>query len=222
MIEIVFVLDRSYSMMGNQNDLLEGVNTVLEDQKSAGVEATVSMFAFDHHYEEICRHIPLAEASLELADIQPRGNTRLYDALGVTIRDMGKDYAKWDRKPNGIMFIVFTDGQENDSREYTSNQVKNMIRHQENNYNWEFIYLGAHKNAYLDSRDLGFKVGNTRQFAKSHRGFKSNYDNLSGITVAYAAATHSVDENMLGTAAFNTVLNKTNTVLEDTDTLPEN
>lgn len=40
------------------------------------------------------------------------------------------------------MFVITTDGMENTSRRYDSDQVKEMIERQKEKYGWEFLFLG--------------------------------------------------------------------------------
>lgn len=192
-IEIVFVLDRSGSMSGNQQDVVGGVNTLLQQQRDAGVQATVSMFRFDSEYEAICKHIPLADAHLNEHDYVPRGMTRLNDAIGQTIDDMGKDYAEWYIKPDGVMFVIFTDGLENASTKYTANDVHERITQQEKQWNWEFVYMGAHKDAFAEAAKLGVKQSSTRGFAKTAADFTKNYGDIAAMTVAYACNNNSCE-----------------------------
>jgi len=203
-IEIVFVLDRSGSMQGNQSDVIGGVNTLLDEQRKAGVHATVSMFKFDTEYDEICRHIPLSEAKLDAADYVPRGATALMDAVGKTINMMGEDYAKSMSPPQGVMFVIFTDGMENASKEFHRGTIAKLIAQQEKDWNWEFVYMGAHSDAFAESSSMGVSgqdvrgFAKTRGFAKSRQAFHDNYSDLSLQTVAYAAANNSAGDTTLG------------------------
>ena len=201
-IELVFVLDRSGSMSGNESDVVGGVNTLLDKQREMGVNATVSMFKFDYEYEEICRHIPLSEARLKGTDYVPRGSTALLDAVGRTIDKMGNDYRKSMTPPEGVMFVIFTDGQENSSREYHSETVRNLIERQEKEWNWEFVYMGADVNDFAgEVKNLGLRkvdsrgFSKARGFAKTREAFASNYADLSAQTVAYAVANNSVGDS---------------------------
>ena len=203
-IEIVFVLDRSGSMAGNESDVIGGVNTLLDKQRESGVHATVSMFKFDTEYNEISRHIPLADAKLLAEEYVPRGGTALMDAVGKTINAMGEDYKKSETPPQGVMFVIFTDGMENASREFTRDKVKTLISRQENEWNWEFVYMGAHADAFKESDSIGLRRTDTRGFAKSRgfaktqAAFTQNYADLSAQTVAYAHANDSTDDSSAG------------------------
>lgn len=44
-------------------------------------------------------------------------------------------------RPGKVVFVITTDGMENASREFTYEKVKELIQHQQEKYNWEFIFL---------------------------------------------------------------------------------
>jgi len=54
-------------------------------------------------------------------------------------------------------FAIVTDGLENASKEFTRDQVKQMIQHQEEHYNWQFTYLGANQDAFSEAAHIGIK-----------------------------------------------------------------
>ena len=62
------------------------------------------------------------------------------------------------------MFVVITDGQENASHKFTKSQVKEMINHQGEKYNWQFIYLGANQDAFAEAGAVGIAMANAANF----------------------------------------------------------
>jgi len=46
------------------------------------------------------------------------------------------------------MFIIMTDGAENDSRIFTQTHTRAMVAHQEQKYSWKFIYIGANQDSH--------------------------------------------------------------------------
>lgn len=82
-------------------------------------------------------------------DYTVRGCTALIDAIGGAIRHIGNihKYARPEDVPEHTMFVITTDGQENASHRYTSEQVKKMIERQKEKYGWEFLFIGANIDA---------------------------------------------------------------------------
>lgn len=79
--ELVFILDRSGSMMGLESDTIGGFNGMLEKQKKEKGEAFVTTVLFDDQYERIHERIPIAEVKpLTDKEYYVRGCTALLDA----------------------------------------------------------------------------------------------------------------------------------------------
>jgi hypothetical protein len=52
------------------------------------------------------------------------------------------------------LFIILTDGCENSSKQYTHDQIASMIQHQQEKYNWQFMYLSADLQAFDHAQHL--------------------------------------------------------------------
>lgn len=79
----------------------------------------------------------------------PRGSTALLDAIGRTIDDLGKQLEGTPEadRPNQVIIAILTDGEENCSRHHPWQSVAKLIRHQTENYHWQFLFLGANQDA---------------------------------------------------------------------------
>lgn len=53
------------------------------------------------------------------------------------------------------MFVIITDGEENASREYSSDKIKHQIECRKIKFSWEFIFLGAN----IDAVETAAKFG---------------------------------------------------------------
>ena len=117
-----------------------------------------------------------------------------------------------------------TDGGENSSREYSASKVKEMIKHQEDKYNWEFIYMGSDLTNANDANSLGF---GTRLYA-SKANYASNYDVINLALSSYRGDCGPVGEKgatlkkRLSEAATNATLAYADEVGLDADTLLSN
>ena len=143
--EIVFILDRSGSMSGLEQDTIGGFNSMINQQKNADGEALVSTILFDNVSEVLHDRINVKDIQpLTDHDYMVRGCTALLDAIGGAIHHIGNihKYARREDIPEHTMFVITTDGMENASRYYSSNKVKQMIERQKIKYGWEFLFLG--------------------------------------------------------------------------------
>lgn len=148
--ELVFILDRSGSMSGLEKDTIGGFNSMIEKQKKQEGECFVSTVLFDNVSEVIHDRIRLADVpKMTDKEYNVRGCTALIDAIGGAIKHIGNihKYARPEDVPENTMFIITTDGQENASRKYNSDEVKKMIERQKEEYGWEFLFIGANIDA---------------------------------------------------------------------------
>lgn len=177
--ELVFILDRSGSMRGLEQDTIGGFNGMLEKQKREPGEAYVSTVLFDTAVEVL-------HDRLRLQSVQPitereyyvRGCTALLDALGGAIHHIGNihKYAREEDVPAHTLFVIVTDGMENASRRYTAEQVKAMIERQKVKYGWEFLFLGANIDAIETAGRLGIARDRAVNYCADALGTQLNYE----------------------------------------------
>ena len=186
---IVFVLDRSGSMASVADDAVGGFNQFLKEQKNAPGQATMTFAQFDHEFDMLYNFVPISQVpELNEKSFEPRGMTRLLDAVGRTIVTVGKYLADMSeyKRPSKVVFAILTDGHENDSREYNRAKVFEMIKHQESKYNWQFAYLSSDMNAVLDAQSYGIPMAGTYHFtANNGPAMKGAFVNLSASLVSY-------------------------------------
>lgn len=148
--ELVFILDRSGSMAGLEQDTIGGFNAMIEKQKKEDGECYVSTVLFDNVSEVLHDRVKLSEIKpMTDREYTVRGCTALIDALGGAIHHIGNvhKYARAEDVPEHTMFIITTDGMENASKRYTIEQVRKMIERQKEKYSWEFLFIGANIDA---------------------------------------------------------------------------
>jgi hypothetical protein len=156
--DIVVVLDRSGSMASVLDDTIGGFNTLVEEQKAATGRARLTLTQFDDEYEIVHERRDVRGVEpLSRATYVPRGSTALLDAVGRTIMSVRAKIARdaATERPGKVVFVIITDGQENSSREFRREGVFELIREQESQAGWEFVYLGAHQDAITEAASLG-------------------------------------------------------------------
>lgn len=201
-INVVFVIDESGSMGGTEADVIGGFDKVVNEQKANKKgSCSVSYFKFASNVEEVFIGKDVNEVGSLEGHYHPGGLTALFDGVGTAIDKIGKwlNSMKEEEKPEKTLVVIMTDGGENDSKEYTASQVKEMIKHQEEKYNWSFVYMGSDLTNAADANTLGFK---TRSFASKSNYYK-NYDVINASVTAYRNAVGDAHVKM---CAFNDVL----------------
>ena len=185
--ELVFILDRSGSMSGLEQDTIGGFNSLIEKQRRQNGKCYVSTVLFDHETEVLHDRVELSEISkMTENDYTVRGSTALIDAIGGAIHHIGNihKYAREEDVPEHTLFVIMTDGMENASRRYTYDRVKKLIEHQKAKYGWEFIFLGANIDAAETAVSMGIGRDRAADFICDKPGTALNYAVLSEVTSA--------------------------------------
>jgi uncharacterized protein YegL len=142
--EIIVLLDRSGSMNSIKDDMIGGFNTFIDEQRAVPGECRVSLTQFggtsvETVYEalEIRYVAPLV--------FSPHGLTPLFDAIAQTIDRVGARFAAMaeSNRPARVLFLIITDGDNNNSKLFSLTDVKARIQHQTDVYKWTFSFIGA-------------------------------------------------------------------------------
>lgn len=192
-INLVFVIDESGSMYTSVDDVVGGFKSVIDEQKAIkDGSCTVSLYRFSSNVKESFLGKDIND--VPQFEYNTGGMTALYDGVGTAIDNVGKwlsDMKEEDR-PDKTMVVIMTDGAENNSREYSASKIKEMIKHQEEKYSWEFVYMGFDLTNINDAKTLGFKnvavtskmdLGNTYEVINK---MSSSYRMSKSVTEATA------------------------------------
>ena len=180
--EIAYILDRSGSMQPLVESAITGFNSFLKDQQETPGDANFTLVLFDDEYLLHAHRTAIADVRpLDANTYVPRGCTALLDAIGRTIDNIGKKLAKTPEKdrPGKVIIAIYTDGYENASSDYTVKKISKLIRHQTENYDWEFLFLAANEAAIATAASYGIDEGNASQVQLSEAGHYATADTLS-------------------------------------------
>ena len=153
--DITMVIDRSGSMQSIRTDAEGGINSFIEQQKQEPSEANVTLVQFDTDYEFVHSGVPIRK--VPAFKLVPRGSTALLDAVGRAINETGARLAAMEesQRPGLVVFVIVTDGEENSSREFTRDQIRTMVEHQQSAYKWQFTFLAANQDAFAAGGSMG-------------------------------------------------------------------
>lgn len=188
--ELVFILDRSGSMSGLEGDTIGGFNAMIQKQKKEDGEAYVSTILFDNVSEVLHDRIKLKDVpKMTGRDYTVRGCTALIDAIGGAIKHIANihKYARPEDVPAHTMFIITTDGQENASHRFTSDEVKKMIELQKEKYGWEFLFIGANIDAVETAARFGISRNRAVNYNADSKGTQVLYETISAPISAMRA-----------------------------------
>ena len=190
--ELVFILDRSGSMAGLESDTIGGFNAMIEKQKKQDGGCYVSTILFDDVSEVLHDRVKLGDIpKMTENDYTVRGCTALIDAIGGAIHHIGNihKYARPEDVPEHTMFVITTDGQENASHHYTSEQVKKMIERQKEKYGWEFLFIGANIDAVETAARYGISRDRSVNYNADGEGTHILYESVAKAVCNVRAST---------------------------------
>jgi Mg-chelatase subunit ChlD len=175
--EIIVIVDRSGSMGSIALEAQGGINGFIDQQQKMPGEAKFTLVEFDSYVDIVQERVPLREATPY--ELQPRGMTSLYDAIGITLSPYVKG-VETDDKGSKVVVIV-TDGGENSSKEYTRTDINEMITSLQDS-GWDFIFLAANQDAMEAGTSIGVKGADTVNFAATSGGVTAAYDTAMAYT----------------------------------------
>lgn len=193
---IAVLLDRSGSMQSIKSDTEGGLAAFFEEQRKVEKTVRVTFAQFDTEYECLYSNTPLEQVPPPV--LYPRGGTALYDAIGKLITDIGAELASRPEsdRPGTVIVVILTDGHENSSREWTHSAVRSLIQQQQDQYNWDFLFLGANMDAVQIGTELGFAPQQSITYGAAPAGVQGVFR----AAAAYSGRLQATDADAPGFA----------------------
>ena len=209
--EIIFIIDKSGSMAHLAVDTIGGFNGFIASQKALDGKATLTTVLFDTTWKVLHNGIDIHEVKpMTDTDYVAYGGTAMLDAIGETINNVQDRHDELrSEKPEKVLFVITTDGEENSSRTFNKAQIEKMIKHQTNGHGWEFMFLGANMDAVKEAASIGINSNRSVSYDYTSQGVDAlyatmdcmasalRYDDLTSdccLSSAYATAL-SADDN---------------------------
>ena len=191
--DITILLDRSGSMFSIKEAMETAIDSFIKEHRvNPTTKVSLVQFDGDNDQEIVYQSVPVS--AVEKFTLVPRGNTPLLDALCKVIDRTGERLAsmKESDRPDQVLMVIITDGQENASQRYSRHDVKNRITRQRNDYKWQFVYLGANQDAFTEAASFGIPSNWALTYDASQKGVLGATRALNVNTVSY---TTSVDRS---------------------------
>jgi uncharacterized protein YegL len=196
-ININCIIDMSGSMESIIKKARKGFNKFLNEQKESNNQIDFSLMFFDTEFYMPYKNVDIKSVeNVNKKTYYARGGTALYDAIGKMIDDY-VDYlgvTSSEDRPNKTLFVILTDGEENSSRVYHKELIKNMVTDMREGYNTEFVYLGANQDSCFQAESMGMSGSNAFNYDATNDGITVAYSKISTATAYYADS--DVKENL--------------------------
>jgi hypothetical protein len=186
------ILDKSGSMNSKVQDVVGGFNLYISElAKEPAVEYGFTLTLFDTAVAMKYNSVPLAQVGkLDESSYRPSGNTALLDAIGNTVQTVNS--ARFDK----IITVIMTDGEENSSREWTLQGIRELVRSKESVGNWTFVFLGANLDAFTQGTNLGMATLNSVRYDAGN--YLGVYHSLARRTHVMSSGTKRSDRDFFG------------------------
>jgi Mg-chelatase subunit ChlD len=185
---VYFILDETGSMGAYKQQTIDGFNEYIQGLQGSGEKFKMSLTLFNSDETEL-RYDAVEIDKVEMLHgrtYRPESTTPLYDAIGATIKAADAVRKKGDK----VLFVIFTDGLENASHEFTRQMIFDMISARRD-AGWAFVYLGANQDAWEVGGGMGISMDSTSTFDQSKT--KAALRVASRASVAYAANPDDAD-----------------------------
>lgn len=202
-LAVAIVLDKSGSMTGLTDAVIDGFNEYVDDLRGQEGETLFSLTLFDTAFKQPYIGVPLDKVERLTGDLyRAGGNTALYDAIAFTVKDLEQRLAAAARSDMKVLIVTMTDGQENSSTDYTAERLRALVREYEAKGNWTFVYVGFGQSAeYIDTqRGLAYTGNSAVVASASPGGVGSTMSSLSHATATRRDSAASASADFFGDA----------------------
>lgn len=181
--EIIFVIDKSGSMAHLAGDTIGGFNGFIKGQQAIEGKATLTTVLFDHNWKILHDGIDLHEVKpMTSSDYIAGGMTAMLDAIGSVINKVQDRHDELGaEKPEEVLFVITTDGEENSSHQFTKSQIEKMIKHQTNGHGWKFMFLGANMDAVKEAKGIGIDMNYATNYDYTAKGTSNVYATMDCV-----------------------------------------
>ena len=116
--------------------------------------------------------------------------------IDLVLSASGKRFASLDedQRPEKVVVVIITDGQENSSTQYNLSDINKKIFHQRNAYKWEFLFLGANQDAIATAVNVGIRSSSALSYAATPEGTTSAYRSIGRTIETFTSGASTIAE----------------------------
>lgn len=214
---VVFkVLDASTSMARFAESTCSTYNESVDALNGIEGDVYVTTIEFGSR-AQVARRSKLADVpALSAENYNPRGNTALYDAIGLAFEEADK----LEKEPNTAFLLeILTDGEENCSERWNAERLRSEISRRKES-GWTVTVMGP-KGSVDIFANIGISIGNIAQYdvssvrsrkgvsrlmASSAASYTRSFNSSSDVATFASASTYSDAVGVAGAADVDTWL----------------
>jgi len=160
--DIIVIMDESGSMSSMGKEPVQSANAFIQEQKKNNIYdgSRVTLVTFNVKSNRVIDNMLLSDVK-ELKDesYSPSGGTALNDAVCTTI-----DHKLESGKPDNIVLLIITDGEENSSSKFSTADTRKRIELVQKNHDWKVLFIGANIDAFTDGCNISVNHNRCAQF----------------------------------------------------------
>jgi len=139
-IEVLFILDESYSMDFIVEETITSYNKLIDEFKNKS-NIYLKLVKFNSHIESFSRKQISEDEKLNRHNYIPITNTKLYDAIVIGIKDLKSELKTAKINPKSVLVFIFSDGKDNESKNESLNEFYRLKKECEE-MEWKFTFFG--------------------------------------------------------------------------------
>lgn len=213
---LMMILDESGSMSSIKQQAINAFNEQIQTVKKVKdkIDVAVSLVKFESDVSIVLDNVKIDSVEeLNQTSYNPSGGTAMYDGVGKALELLK---ARPDINDEGVtvLVLIISDGEENSSKIYKSEQIAGMVSALQATGRWTFTYAGANQDLSKVSKSLGIPMGNMSVFQATAGGMSAN-NSLRSLSTQGLYASYSTGETQ--TTSF---YNQTQDKKDDDSTTP--
>jgi hypothetical protein len=184
----LIILDESGSMESIKKPTIQGFNEIVQTIKGIELqfpeqEHFISLVSFNgtglktHLWKEPAGKL----GQLDASTYYPCASTPLFDAMGYGLSRLSAELAEIEEC--NVLVTIFTDGEENASKEYNGELIKEMVNNLKTK-RWTFTYIGTDHD--VDLVAVSLSITNVTSFGKNARGINTFFKHEKAARYAYS------------------------------------
>ena len=162
------VVDRSASMSSMRDELVQGLNVFMDEQRQMGLPCRVSVLDFDNEISTVVDDVEIQHvAPFGDEHFIPRGGTALLDAIGAMVGRMDRRVPAGELSADAApVIVILTDGEENSSNAFSRERIFELIT-AKRALGWRFTFMGASQDAISVGRSYGMNADACLEYTPS-------------------------------------------------------